>query len=352
MNTAVTLFEDKGQLPAYLADINEETNIVTRERIDALSFRGKVWRVILDGNETIVQKSDGEPATAVAGVILDYNKNRSRAYFAGAYVEGQTSMPDCWSPDGVKPDPKVKEPQSEACATCPMSMKGSKVVDGKEMTACSQFKRAVFVPITNTKHPPLLLKLPATSIWDKDAEEFAAKGFYAFDQYLDMLKRRGVNHTAAVVTKIKFDPRTSYPKLLFGPLDWVPAAAVADIKEHLANKELIDKILNVDPSGEIEATIPVKTNGEAAPAAPAAAKPAAASKGSSKPAAKPAAPAVDPDDDLPAGFGGTTPQAKPAAKATTKSVKPAAAPAVEVVTGDNGKDNGIGDLLGNWESDD
>jgi septal ring-binding cell division protein DamX len=221
---------------------------------------------------------------------------------------------------------------------------------GKEVTACSQFKRVAFVPIQNTKHPMLLLKLPQTSIWDKDAEEWAAKGWYAFDQYLDLLLRRGVNHTASVVTKIRFDPRTAYPKLLFGPLDWVPQEVVADIKEQLANKDQINKILNVDPSG-VDPDAPAT-----APAAPAAAAPAKA--------ATPPAPPPEDDDAgaMMAAVTGKAPAAPPApAKPAARAGKPAAPAAAkpngakaaepQVVTPASPKSSGIKDLLSSWSDE-
>lgn len=358
MGTEVTLFSDKGSLPAHLADINEVTNIEVRESIPQLSFRGKTWRIVMGGEETVVNRpGTDDPATMVAGVFLDYNKTRSRAYFAGAYEEGKTAAPTCWSHDGVKPHSSVKEKQADTCANCPQAAKGSKITDaGKEVTACSQFKRVAFVPIQDTKHPPLLLKLPQTSIWDKDADEWAAKGWYAFDQYLDMLKRRGVNHTASVVTKIRFDPRPSYPKLLFGPLDWVPAEVVDDIKAQLADKDAINKILSVDPSG---------ADPNAGPAPEATAAPAAAAAPAKAPPA-PAKPAAPKDDDEDAALMAAVkpaaapakPAGKPAAKPATKPTATAAAPAqqapapaTEVVNADSPKASGITDLLNSWSED-
>src|SRR5580765_590491 len=359
MENAVTVFSDKGNLPAYLADINEAGNIEIRERIPQLSFRGKVWRIVKDGVEEVVNRpGTDDPTSMVAGVLLDYNKARSRAYFEGAYEEGKTTAPTCWSHDGVIPHPTVVNKQSPTCASCDKAVKGSKVTDaGKEVTACSQFKRVAFVPIQNTKHVALLLKLPQTSIWDKDSEEWAAKGWYAFDQYVDMLKRGGINHTASVVTKIRFDPRTAYPKLLFGPMDYVPQDVVADIKEHLADKDGINKLLNVDPEG-----VQVATNGAAGTptAAPVIAKAATPAETAPAPAA---APPEDEDDDAGAMMATVTGKPAPAAKAPPpktatpvkgKVIPPKAATPVknvEVVKDGDSKSSGIKDLLSSWSEE-
>lgn len=363
MTTALTPFQQSAGLPAHLADINENTNIVERESIPQLSFRGKVWRIVIAGEETIVKRSDGEPSSTVIGVILDYNKARSRAFFEGAYVEGQASKPTCWSHDGVVPHESVVDKQAATCASCPQSAKGSKVTpDGKQVTACSQFKRAVFVPIANTKFQPLLLKLPQTSIWDKDGKENEAAGFYAFDQYLDFLKRKGVNHTAAVVTKIKFDQRNSYPKLLFGPMDWLPEGNVQDIKDQLAKVDELNKILNVDPAGgEPGADAAAEAGAAPATAAPAA-KPAAAKPAAPKPAPPPPPAPKPDDDDAGAGSFGAAPAApaapavapKPAAKPVAPKPAPAAAAAPaapEVVAEGDAKAAGIGALLSAWDNE-
>jgi hypothetical protein len=242
------------------------------------------------------------------------------------------------------------------------------------LTACSQFKRVAVLPATNTKMPSLLLKLPQTSMWDKDAEEFAAKGWYAFDQYLDMLKRRGVNHTAAVITKVRFDPRPPYPKLLFGPLNFTPADIYADVQERLADHDTLAKIMNADPAGAevdavaeaaaAEAKAAVATAAKPAPAAPAApARPAAAAKPAparpapprTAPAAPaPAAPAPDEDELLMGTASATmvppTAAAKPAPAKPAVKGKPAAAPppAEPVVVSEGG--DGINDLLASWEN--
>jgi hypothetical protein len=382
MNTDITLFENKG-LPAHLVDLNAQTNIIPRESIPMLSFRGKVFRNVVGGEESIVYKmgkdangnivQTDEPATMVAVIVLDYNKNRSRAYFEGAYEEGKATPPTCWSHDGIVPHESVQNKQAATCASCPQSVKGSKVSDaGKELTACAQFKRVAVLPATNTKHPSLLLKLPQTSMWDKDAEEFAQKGWYAFDQYLDMLKRRGVNHTASVITKIRFDPRPPYPKLLFGPLDWTPADIYDDVQEHLADQDTLNKIMSADPAGgevdletaaAAEAAATVAAAAKPTPA-PAPAKPAAAAKPAARPAPPKPAPAPAPapapvaappedEDELLMGTAvaaapaAAPAPAKPAAKpAVRAAAKPAAVPAEPVtVSGDDG----ITDLLSSWE---
>lgn len=240
-------------LPAHLANVfGDEGNIAPRQTVNQLSYRGKVWRRIVNGEEVQLTRlnndtGEQEPIPIVQVIILDHNKQRSRSFFEGNYEEGKNAKPRCYSADGVKPDASVKDPIAPTCATCPNAVKGSKITEnGKQTTACSPFKRVAIAPSNNIgDHPPLLLKMAQTSIWAPDPAE-EAKGWYAWDDYLNMLRARGAKHTAMVETRIKFDLKVAYPKLLFSAARWL------NPEEALAARKLLD-----DPAvaGEIEAII-------------------------------------------------------------------------------------------------
>ncbi len=238
-------------VPAHLSALfGDAENITQRSSINQLSYRGKVWRRVVDGEETQLTRknSDGdtEPVPIVSMVILDHNKSRSRAFYSGNFEEGKNAAPVCFSADGISPDTGVKEPCAASCAACPNSVKGSKITEnGKQSTACSPFKRIAVVPSQALgKHPVMLLRLAQTSIWDKDNNENEAKGWYAWDQYVDMLRARGAKHTAAVETKIKFDLRQAYPKLLFSAARWLDAEEAGKAKARLTeSKDEITAIL-------------------------------------------------------------------------------------------------------------
>ena len=237
-------FAQAGGLPAHIAAAfgDDEGNTAGRVSIDQLSYRGKVWRLVLKGQEVALTKTDSDtgeimPINVVTLVVLDFNKQRSRSYYPGDYVDGQNAVPTCSSTDGVAPDNGVKEKQSTTCATCQWSSKGSKMTAaGKPTTACSPFKRIAVVPSQKVgSHPPLLLKLAQTSVWDKDAD--GKDGWYAWDQYIDMLRARGAKHSAMVETRVKFDINVPYPKLLFSASRWLDAAEIAAAKARLANED-------------------------------------------------------------------------------------------------------------------
>jgi hypothetical protein len=300
------------EVPAHLVALfGDSANITPRFSINQLSYRGKTWRRVVDGEEVALTRTDAatgdiEPLPIVNLVVLDHNKGRSRAFYAGSFEEGKNTAPDCYSGDGVTPDASVKEPCAATCATCPNAVKGSKITEaGKQVTACSPFKRVAVIPSANIgQHPAMLLRLAQTSVWDKDNPE-EAKGWYAWDQYLDMLRARGAKHTAVVETRAKFDMSKAYPKLLFSASRWLNPEEATAVKAELAKQEKdITDILTGAPDRDgmaagapaSGAASPAVAPAEAAAAVAAAAvakaqapAPAAAKPAAPKPPAKPAA---------------------------------------------------------------
>jgi hypothetical protein len=217
---AVTTWDPNsgGALPAHLANAFDElgSNIADRMNVPSVSYEGKMWTIVKDGNKTKLQtrNDDGDtvPVPVMRVVVLNFNDQRGRAYYEGQYNPAASAAPKCWSADGVAPDDSVREKINPTCKDCPMSVKGSKVQDGKEMVACSSHRMLAVIPANDLTFDPLRLKIAVTSDYDKDNVEH---GWFAFRQYVDFLKSRGIGHTALVVTKMKFDPNPAYPKILF-----------------------------------------------------------------------------------------------------------------------------------------
>lgn len=357
--TGLTLFNET-QLPSYLADAfsDEETNLVVTESIPTLTFRGKQFRIRIGGEEHLLQRrtEDGEsyPVPSIMMIVLDVNPNRSRTYFEGAYVSGENRAPDCWSNDGKVPDPTVAQPQASTCAACPKSVKGSRITDnGKEVSACTTNRKLAVIPHNKLDMEPLLLKVPQTSMWDKDNKENESQGYFAWDQYVAFLRGRGVPHTAAVITKIKFD-NTEYPKLLFSAVGWVDGNDMPKVKELVHSQAVADIINKSDvakngdhaPETEPQSAEPApKPEPKPEPEAKPAAKPASRKK--AKPAPKPAPePEANDDDDTDWG-GAATPEPK-TVEAAGKGKKVAQTPAIPPTT-EEAKISGLADLAASWD---
>jgi hypothetical protein len=258
--TGLTLFNTPaGALPAHIANFFEAegTNIVPKTTVPSLSPEGKVWTISVDGQKNKMQRrnTDGdlEPLPIMKAVVLDYAKRRGRAYYEGDYDPAKASAPICWSDDGDEPDSSLPGPFtagtavepgasrkiSAKCASCPMAVKGSKVTpQGKAVTACAQHLMLAVLPdpafgLPENLAQPLRLKIAMTSIWDKQSPAQEQQGWLAFDNYVDWLNARGCKHTAAIVTKMKFDPDAAFPKIFFASERPLDAAELEKIKPML-----------------------------------------------------------------------------------------------------------------------
>lgn len=243
MSNELSLFDSNSlQVPAHLQDLNEEGNIQDRPNVPSLSYEGKVWSIILNGEKTQLVKHDADgdevPLAVMRVVVLDYQQRRGRSYYEGAYDPQNSGRPVCFSDDGVKPHPSIAEPQAAACDGCPMAVKGSRISEnGKPVTACSQHRVLAVVPAHKMDMEPLRMKIAVTSDYDKE-NDLEAKGWLAFQQYRDFLKARGINHTAMLVTKMRFDPGVAYPKVLFSPDRWVEPDEKAVINPKVKSDEV------------------------------------------------------------------------------------------------------------------
>ena len=250
MSTALTMFDNLSSgVPAHVANFfdAEESNIADKATVPSLTIEGKIWGISIDGNKTklLRRNSDGdeEPVSTMRVVILDYAKRRGRAYYEGEYDPAKIGKPVCWSDDGIAPDKSVSEPQASKCESCPLAVKGSKVsAQGKAVTACSQHRMLAVVPSNKLDFTPLRLKIAMTSDFDKQSPDHEAQGWFAFSNYTDFIKSKGVNHSAALVTKMKFDPNAAYPKILFSPDRWLEPNELAQVASVIKSEE-VQKLL-------------------------------------------------------------------------------------------------------------
>jgi len=350
-------------VPAFFAGAfsPDESNITSVVPLPALSFRGKAWRISLEGQETLITNKEGEPSSTVSVIVLDQIKKRSRGFYEGQYVAGENKPPRCSSVDGVTPDADVKEPCAATCASCPNSVKGSKVTPaGKAVTACGVTKRLAVIPASKTAFAALLLRLAQTSLWDKENKENEDKGWYAWDRYMDFLKARGVTHTAQVVTKMKFDHRTEYPKLLFTADRWVTPEEWAVVGERWKSEEVKDLLLGkqagatttddeeddgytVAPAAAAPAAQPAAAAAPAAAPAPARTRRARPEAAAPAPAPAPAAALVDDDEE------GEFIEPAAAAQPAPAPQQQAPAPAAAVQAAPATANAGLSSLLGSWD---
>lgn len=261
----------------------EEANITPKQTVPSLSYEGKVWTISLNGEKTKLMArdpttGDESPVPVFRCVILAYNPRRGRAYYEGAYDPKQTAMPACWSDDGITPSRHVKEKQSDKCNTCPLSVRGSKVTEkGELVTACSEHRMIVLVPSGKLDYEPLRMKIAITSDWDGRSPDHQAQGWFGFKNYTDFLYSLGAEHTARIVTKMKFDPNVAWPKVLFAKDRWLTDEQISQIKPVVKSEKVKQLIsgtwtpngIDGEPIEEAETTAELTTTAATAkPTAP------------------------------------------------------------------------------------
>jgi hypothetical protein len=227
------------EIPAYIAnpeaakEINADaaagisTGAPPRIKLAAKQF------VLVDGNgdETPILAGDMVVApdkNQYMGVIaLGAKKEIQKAFYLEAYNPNEEGKePDCFSNDGVTPDPSATAKQCESCAACPKNQWGSGTDQSGNATkgkACSDSKViAVHVPghgIHKLKMPPASLKN-----WGLFVKELSSKNI-------------PVTHIKLL---IGFDPSSEFSVLIFRYGGFLDEKAIGKVKELQQSDECKD----------------------------------------------------------------------------------------------------------------
>jgi hypothetical protein len=278
-NNLPALFAANTNVPAFLQGVKATGNPLAAHYsagFKRLSIEGKKFTVVQGDEKTVLMNPKDPDSTAsyIEVVIINAGAKTHKVWYAGGYNSGgEQKKPDCWSPDGVRPDPSSEKPQAKACAVCKKNQFGTAPTQdgtmGKGKACRDSIRMAVAAP--NAIDDPMLLSVPPASI--KAAGELGK-----------LLDKRGYP-MHAVITKLKFDIDFPTPKLEFEPIGFVTAEQYAEA-EAAKTSDTVEAILGMVPGDEAPAE-PVDSLGEPpAHVKAAAAKPAAAPKPTPKPREK------------------------------------------------------------------
>lgn len=167
------------------------------EAFPRISIKGARFRIIDGDTETVLD------STTLEVVIVGANPRLSKTWYAKQWTpDSEPSAPECFSLDGIGPDPQSTKPQNDLCASCPQNAWGSKVTpQGQQIKACADQKRLAVVAADDADGPIYLLQVTPAAL----------KGL---NQYQKELSVRGIP-PEIVKTKVSFDTDASYPKLKF-----------------------------------------------------------------------------------------------------------------------------------------
>ena len=199
-----------GQVPDYLKEVGiDETTraLAGNTAVKRISIRGGVFRMMVNGE--VVAKNENRSMNVV---IVAGNPKVSRQFYAGKYVAGETTSPDCWSNDGDKPDASIEYPQNSTCEGCPQNIKGSGQGDSR---ACRYQQRLAVLLADDIDGDVFQLLLPAQSVFGRgDVDKMP------FQQYAKYVGSMGRSLTT-LITEIRMDSDSATPKLTFKPVGYL-----------------------------------------------------------------------------------------------------------------------------------
>jgi hypothetical protein len=205
----ITLFQSNN-LPDYLKEVELDDltkSLAGNTSTKRISIRGGVFRLMVSGEE--VAKNENRFMNIV---IVNGGRDIARQYYAGKYVAGETSAPDCWSNDGKRPDASIESPQGATCEGCPQNIKGSGNGDSR---ACRFQQRLAVVLADDIGGDVYQLTLPSTSIFGRgDVDKMP------FQQYAKYVGSQGKNINT-LVTEMRLDSDSDTPKLTFKPVKFL-----------------------------------------------------------------------------------------------------------------------------------
>lgn len=115
---------DAGAVPAFLQEAAGHSTLEDQQ------VGGSVDRITQSDGFVVIERGGvrSTPVLNIDVVILDAaprGREPYRAFYAGAWKEGDASAPDCYSADGKTPSPHAANPQCTSCDTCPKNLPGS-----------------------------------------------------------------------------------------------------------------------------------------------------------------------------------------------------------------------------------
>jgi hypothetical protein len=259
----VALFNN--QLPDYLKEV--QLDDVTKALAGGDS---QTKRIALGANKFVLKVNGTEisktPTNKLEVVIVNASKHVSRTFYAKAWdPKADAAPPDCWSNDGEKPDPSVKEPQSASCIGCQQDINGSGQGNTK---ACRKNRRIAVALASDLDGDVYQMTLQSKSIF-YDMKDPGDLEHMPFNQYAKYVGSQGYNLNT-LVTEMRFDEDSTVGKLFFRPVrflekhEWDVAVKQGD--SAAAKNAVTMSVASGDSKPKLAAPTPAKE-------APAAAEP-------------------------------------------------------------------------------
>lgn len=182
-----------------------------------ISIKASKYRLVEDGVETVV-------GATLDVVFVGANDRVSKVFYNKPYDPNDTSPPDCFSLDGIRPDASIEAPVCESCAACPNNVLGSKMnPGGAKSKKCADQRHMAVVPAAD---PSKVYGLTVP-----------VSGMKGLREYFKSLANFGVN-PEETVTQLGFDDDASFPKITYALKGYVPEASLPVIEQIAQSDEV------------------------------------------------------------------------------------------------------------------
>jgi hypothetical protein len=221
-------------------------SLMKKKALKRIVAKNGILRRLANGEEV------GKLKAPLRVVIVNASTDISRTFYAKTYdPNAEAAPPDCWSPDGRKPDASVKQPQGKTCETCPKNIAGS----GQGNTKACRYGRRIAVVLpddldTNVAGDVYQMQLSAKSIFGKGSGHT-----FPFNAFIDYIFANG-SDLESVVTEISFNEDNDNQTVLFKAVDFVSKdpqleAIVAEAAvSETAQKAVVMSVYQTDTEGK------------------------------------------------------------------------------------------------------
>jgi hypothetical protein len=247
------------EVPEYLKNFmgqdreNADSLISSSMSVPRISYRGKRFRFIEDGEEELVKE------LTIRVIVLGVEPEAGlfiKTYYESAYQPGGSEPPTCTSSDGIRPDPWVIPPQAPICSQCAKNVFGSATSrTGGKAKACKEGKR---LWVSKPERPDFYygLLVPIMSL-------------KALAEYGKYIAKNGYP-LALVITEIGLEDDAEFPQLTFKHAGFVQEKYAKDIiAVNKARPWIVPVKHRALPEGNVYGQIasPAKTESAEAPKA-------------------------------------------------------------------------------------
>jgi hypothetical protein len=213
MSTLMTLDQN---LPDFLqqAGVSELTKQLagTAGGVPRIVPKNGIFRKVVGGEEM------GKVKGNLNVVIVNASPKVGRIFYAKQWSpDSEPTAPDCFSNDGVSPDPKAENPQSDRCDSCNKNIKGS----GQGNSKACRYSRRLAMVLEEDFGSALEGKVYQMNLASKSLfGDSVGDNTHTFENYTKYLSNNGKS-LDYVVTQVSFNEENDNQSVLFTPVRFI-----------------------------------------------------------------------------------------------------------------------------------